>query len=100
MENKASSGKKTAKKKVTRKKAAVKKTVAKKAAPKKKTASRRKAPVASRVAPAEATPRVTEEQIRERAFEIFRSGRHPQDPDADWYDAVRELSSGNGHSKP
>jgi hypothetical protein len=31
------------------------------------------------------------EQIRDRAYEIFRSGANPRDPLADWFQAEREL---------
>jgi hypothetical protein len=40
-------------------------------------------------APAAASPSL--EQIRERAYEIFRSGKNPSDPIADWFQAEREL---------
>ena len=37
---------------------------------------------------------ITEQQVRERAFQIFmaRNG-HPGDPVADWYQAERELNA-------
>lgn len=33
------------------------------------------------------------EQIRDRAYQIFRTGANPRDPIADWLQAERELSS-------
>lgn len=32
------------------------------------------------------------DQIRERAYRIFRAGVNPSDPAADWFQAERELS--------
>jgi hypothetical protein len=40
------------------------------------------------VAP-EAAPSL--EQIRDRAYQIFRNGVNPRDPVADWFQAEREL---------
>lgn len=37
------------------------------------------------------------EQIRDRAYEIFRSGANPRDPLADWFQAEREL---RGEARP
>lgn len=34
---------------------------------------------------------LSQERIRERAYEIYRAGRNPSDPTADWYQAEREL---------
>jgi hypothetical protein len=33
------------------------------------------------------------EQIRDRAYQIFRSGVNPSDPVADWFQAERELKA-------
>ena len=33
------------------------------------------------------------EQIRDRAYQIFRSGANPSDPVADWFQAERELKT-------
>jgi hypothetical protein len=33
------------------------------------------------------------EQIRDRAYQIFRTGVNPSDPAADWFQAERELKS-------
>lgn len=88
-------------KKVT-KKAAAKKKAAKKTVRKKKTTgtvrkAAKKVSPKKLAAPAAAKPsgdtsRVTEAQIRARAFEIYRTGRNPGNPDADWLEAERELS--------
>lgn len=37
------------------------------------------------------------EQIRDRAYQIFRSGANPRDPVADWCQAERELK---GEARP
>ncbi len=94
--SKKTAPKKVAKKNVTKKKAATKKTTAKKSTAR---ASKRPTKAAAMSPPAPRTA-FTDEQIRQRAFEIYRSGRHPQNPDADWYDAVRELSSESGLKQP
>jgi Protein of unknown function (DUF2934) len=36
----------------------------------------------------------TEEQIRARAYELFRIGANPRDPVADWFQAEQELRGG------
>ncbi len=41
------------------------------------------------IAVAEAAPSL--EQIRDRAYQIFRNGANPSDPVADWFQAEREL---------
>jgi hypothetical protein len=41
------------------------------------------------IAVAEAAPSL--EQIRDRAYQIFRTGANPRDPVADWFQAEREL---------
>lgn len=43
---------------------------------------------------ASTTASPTEEQIRARAYEIFRKGVNPSDPVADWVQAERELRGG------
>lgn len=40
---------------------------------------------------------LSQERIRERAYEIYRAGRNPSDPTADWYQAERELRTELGH---
>lgn len=40
---------------------------------------------------AKAVGPLTDEQIRQRAYKIFREGRNPSDPTADWFQAEREL---------
>lgn len=80
-------------KKVTKKKTPTKK----KATTKKRAAAPRKAKT---VAAATAKPAVTpvipvsDEQIRLRAFEIYRAGKNPANPDADWLQAEQELTAG------
>jgi Protein of unknown function (DUF2934) len=39
-------------------------------------------------------PSPTEEQIRARAYELFRRGANPSDPVADWFQAEQELRGG------
>ncbi|HXV62211.1 MAG TPA: DUF2934 domain-containing protein [Vicinamibacteria bacterium] len=34
---------------------------------------------------------LTDDQIRQRAYKIFREGRNPSDPTADWFQAEHEL---------
>ena len=70
-------------KKVTKKKTPTKK---KTTARKPRATKKAKAPVT-----ASATPEITEDAIRARAFEIYTSGRNPGNADADWLDAEREL---------
>jgi hypothetical protein len=36
------------------------------------------------------------DQIRDRAYQIFRTGANPRDPVADWFQAEREL---NGYAR-
>jgi hypothetical protein len=38
------------------------------------------------------------DQIRERAFQIFRAGANPSDPVADWFQAERELRGGEART--
>ncbi len=47
------------------------------------------APEAGNANPGAASPSL--EQVRDRAYHIFRSGRNPSDPLADWIQAEREL---------
>ncbi len=55
-------------------------------------ASRRPKTRTAPVTHAPAAPEPTEEQIRQRAYEIYVSrGRLPGDPDADWRQAQQEL---------
>ncbi len=61
-------------------KKAVKKTEPKKASPR---AKRSKTPDAA------ATPSL--DQIRDRAYQIFRTGVNPSNPAADWFQAESEL---------
>jgi hypothetical protein len=42
--------------------------------------------------PSEAKAAPSLEQIRDRAYQIFRRGVNPRDPVADWLQAERELS--------
>jgi hypothetical protein len=60
----------------------------------KKPSTRRKKNDAEMPAPeieAAGTPEPSIEQIRDRAYEIFRSGVNPGNPVADWFQAEREL---------
>ncbi|HSF18739.1 MAG TPA: DUF2934 domain-containing protein [Vicinamibacteria bacterium] len=34
---------------------------------------------------------LSDDQIRQRAYKIFREGRNPSDPTADWFQAEHEL---------
>jgi hypothetical protein len=63
------------------------KKVTKKTEPK-KTTSR-----AKRVETRELAASPSPEQIRDRAYQIFRSGVNPSDPVADWFQAERELKA-------
>jgi hypothetical protein len=63
-----------------------------------KTSPRAKRGNSAEAAPAAATSEIvaTEaapslEQIRDRAYQIFRTGVNPRDPVADWFQAEREL---------
>jgi hypothetical protein len=69
----------------------------------KKTEPRKTSPPARRNEAEEASPEITSEsvkvrrapsleQIRDRAYQIFRTGANPRDPVADWLQAERELS--------
>ncbi len=62
-------------------KKATKKTEPKKASPREKRSNATEA----------AAP--TLEQIRDRAYQIFRTGVNPSNPTADWFQAERELRS-------
>ncbi len=75
-------------KKVTKKKTSTKKkaTTRKRTTAQKTTKTVAAAPVTPTV-----TPTVTHAQIRIRAFEIFRAGQNPSNPDADWHQAEQEL---------
>jgi len=66
--------------------------------------SRKASPRAKRAKATEAAPREssneignaaapTVEQIRDRAYQIFRNGMNPRDPVADWFQAERELKN-------
>jgi Protein of unknown function (DUF2934) len=72
-------------------------TETKKAAPRaRQSRAKTKAAVptdATAVASREASslPSPTEEQIRARAYELFRRGANPSDPVADWFQAEQEL---------
>jgi len=71
-----------------------KKVTKKKTATKKKATTRKRTTVkkaAKTVVAAPMTPTVTDAQIRIRAFEIFRAGQNPSNPDADWHQAEQEL---------
>jgi hypothetical protein len=69
----------------------------------KKSEPRKTSPRAKRTNAAEAAAFVTPneivvaetapslEQIRDRAYQIFRNGVNPKDPVADWFQAEREL---------
>jgi len=92
----AKTKKKAAKKKSTASKTTARKTATKKVAGKKSTPK----PSTTRSAPKEPAAVVTPEQIRTRAYEIYRSGRNHNNPDADWYDAVRELTLEKASSNP
>lgn len=69
------------------KKATTKKTSTKKKATSRKTASSKKS---TKLAPS--FP-LSQDQIRDRAYEIYRAGRNPSNPDADWLEAEQELRS-------
>lgn len=71
--------KKTTKKPATKKKTAARKTARKRAAAKPRAEVKTNG------------TELTETQIRERAYAIFRAGRNPSDPVADWLQAEREL---------
>jgi len=73
-------------KKVTKKPATKKKKKKKKA-----TTTRKPRRTTAKAKPA--TPTITDEQIRLRAFEIYRAGWNPSNPNADWYQAERELQA-------
>ena len=75
-------------KKVT-KKTATKKTATKKKAPTRKRAA---AKVSANGADTATTP-VSEARVRERAYEIYRSGRNASNPDLDWLQAEQELAA-------
>ena len=77
-------------KKVTKKPATKKKKKKKKATTTRK--PRRTTAKAKPATPA-VTPTITDEQIRLRAFEIYRAGWNPSNPNADWYQAERELQA-------
>ena len=73
-------------------KKAVKRTEPKKASPraKRSKATEAAAPeIWNEIANAAAAP--SPEQIRDRAYQIFRTGVNPSDPVADWFQAEREL---------
>ena len=86
-------------KKVTKKKAPAKKKAktAKKTTRKSSATAAAKTKAAAKTVVVESAPArvapviVNDELIRARAFEIYRSGRNPNNPDADWFQAVREL---------
>ncbi len=70
----------------------VKKTEPKKASPraKRSKATEAAAPeVTNEIVVAAPVPSL--EQIRDRAYQIFRAGVNPTDPVADWFQAEREL---------
>jgi hypothetical protein len=71
-----------------------KKTTTKKAAPRKRTSRAKKteAPVELSADSRE----LTDSEIRQRAYEIYRRGQNPSDPTADWFQAVQELRSEAG----
>jgi hypothetical protein len=71
-----------------------KKTATKKAAPRKRTSSAKKSD--RPVELGAAAPALSDAQIRERAYEIYRRGLNPSDPTADWLQAVQELNSEAG----
>ncbi len=73
-------------KKVTKKKTSTKK----KATTRKRTTSQK---TAKTVAAAPVTPTATDAQIRIRAFEIYRAGQNPSNPEADWHQAEQELGT-------
>jgi hypothetical protein len=76
--------------------------MAKKAAPKsepKKPATRAKRGKVEQVNALDPSPEIltqvidpSPDQIRERAYQIFRAGENPSDPVADWFQAEQELS--------
>ncbi len=79
-------------KKVTKKKTSTKKkaTTRKRTTAQKPAKTVATAPVTPTTTPT-VTPTVTDAQIRIRAFEIFRAGQNPSNPDADWHQAEQEL---------
>ncbi len=67
-------------------------TEAKKAAPRaKQSRAKTKATIGAAAREASDLPSPTEEQIRARAYEVFRRGANPSDPVADWFQAEQEL---------
>ena len=71
-----------------------KKTDTKSKAPRKRTSRAKKAeaPVVLAAESAE----LTDAQIRQRAYEIYRRGQNPSDPTADWFQAEQELRAETG----
>ena len=57
----------------------------------KKTEPKKASPRAKRGIVKEAAAPPSPEQIRDRAYQIFRTGVNPSDPVADWFQAEREL---------
>jgi hypothetical protein len=73
-------------------KKAVKKSEPKKTSPRAKRGKRAEAAPSdtpNEIVVAETAPSL--EQIRDRAYQIFRAGVNPRDPVADWFQAEREL---------
>jgi len=78
-------------------KKAVKKPEAGKTSPRakpSKAAEAASSEIKNEIVVAEAPPSL--EQIRDRAYQIFRTGVNPRDPVADWFQAERELR-GDAH---
>jgi len=57
----------------------------------KKTAPKKTSPRAKRSKTPEAAAVPSLDQIRDRAYQIFRTGVNPSDPAADWFQAESEL---------
>lgn len=69
-----------------------KKATTKKTATKNKATTRKRATSKKSTNPGQVS--LAEDQIRDRAYEIYRAGRNPSNPDADWLQAEQELRSG------
>jgi hypothetical protein len=72
-------------------KKAIKKTEPKKASTRTKR-SRAQKDTAPEIARVESAAPPSLDQIRDRAYQIFRTGANPTDPVADWFQAERELN--------
>lgn len=69
-----------------------KKATPKKTATKKNATTRKRVISKQSTEPGKLVP-LSENQIRDRAYEIYRAGRNPSNPNADWLQAEQELRS-------